>query len=488
MTFPSLPGASHYLSAYTANNHRSFVTRLESGKDFLPPDFTIDDNDDDEAPLSSATRRQALDNSVGPDFIQDDGGARARRNSDNKKSKRDSNYEDSDKPLPRRTSKQPVIRREGTTGGASWMERNAKFTGATPAEPSYTNSRDYRTASASQERRTDVNNNSKTFRQDFRGTRVFVQGLPSDCSWQTLKDHFRVAGQVVFASVSADPVTGRSKGHGIVQFETVDEAVHAIAIMRNHPMDGYALYVREDVQENVNEKQLQSATGSRGPTPPTKWKCANVEDATHLDADTVKAIQQLLKARDQARRRRNYEASDNMREELRNEYGVQIDDRLTMWWTGPPPAAVKEIKGEGRWGDRQAEWRQIPTTLENDACVDPDLVQGLLKQRDVARYEKDFKTADALLEQARTAPDGDLYLRIHDESKTWRIWTEEPPRRPVRHAEDVSNPPVILTPAEQCVAICREHAPEKVDEVQTLLAKFPGREFNILKKLKQRYM
>ena len=46
----------------------------------------------------------------------------------------------------------------------------------------------------------------------------------------------------------------------------------------------------------------------------------------------------------------------------------------------------------------------------------------------------------------------------------------------------------MLSPAEECVAICQEHAPEKVDEVQTLLAKFPGREFNILRKLKQRYM
>lgn len=381
------------------------------------------------------------------------------------------------------------------------MDRNARFSGVADEQPATTTIK--RNSSGGQRRGSDFggsggDRDSKTFRQDFRGTRVFVQGLPPDCSWQTLKDHFRTAGQVVFASVSSDPVTGRSKGHGIVQFETTDEAANAIRIMRNFPLDGrHELYVREDVQENVDDKQLQDQP--KGPTPPTKWKCANEEDASHLGDDAIKAIQQLLKARNQARHRRNYEASDAMREELRNEYGVQIDDRLCMWWTGggaQVPQMVRDIKGEGRWGTTggasATEWRQIPTTPENDACVNPDLVQGLLKQRDIARLEKDFGTADAFLEKARNAPDGDLCLRIHDESKTWRIWTEQAPKKPfVRHQQrdnETSSSGIVSSPAEQCIAICEQHAPEKVDEVRTLLEKFPGREFNILKKLKQRYL
>lgn len=112
-------------------------------------------------------------------------------------------------------------------------------------------------------------------------------------------------------------------------------------------------------------------------------------------------------------------------------------------------------------------------------CVDPDLVNALLAQRDIARREKDFSTADALLEEAREAPDGDLYLRIHDESRTWRIWTDAPPQRPVIHRK---------TPAEQCMEIVEEHAPEKIGEVKMVLEKFPGREYQVLKKLKQRYL
>jgi RNA recognition motif. (a.k.a. RRM, RBD, or RNP domain) len=465
-----------FQSAPTTTSSRSVATRV-FGRDG-PPDFTIEDDEESSAP---SRQQDSLSDFNAMDTEKDN----------TKSTRKTTNGDGWDRhdEKPKSPRRKPAIRQVGVSGGASWMERNAKFSGAASTDEPSRNSRD--DSQRGGERGTQRVGDNKTFRQDFRGTRVFVQGLPPDCSWQTLKDHFRVAGQVVFASVSEDPVTGRSKGHGIVQFETVDEAANAIAIMRNHPLDAYALYVREDVQENSNNKKLQQQE-HKGPTPPTKWKCANEENASHLDVDTVKAIQQLLKARDQARRRRNYEASDNMREELRNEYGVQIDDRLTMWWTGAPPAAVKEIKGEGRWGDRATEWRQIPTTPDNDACVDPDLVQGLLKQRDIARREKDFTTADSLLEQARTAPDGDLYLRIHDESKTWRIWTDAPPPRPVQHSKgddaDDEADDASRSPAAQCIAICKEHAPEKMDEVRTLLEKFPGREFNILKKLKQRYL
>jgi hypothetical protein len=175
-----------------------------------------------------------------------------------------------------------------------------------------------------------------------------------------------------------------------------------------------------------------------------------------------------------------------MREELKTKCNVHLDDRHKLWWKsvdGSVPDKISDIKSDGRWG-AQKPWRQIPTTPENDACVDPDLVNGLLKQRDIARREKDFYTADTLLEQARTAPDGDLILRIHDESRTWRVWSEAPPPKPVRH---VSQEDARLDARDQCHAIVSEHDPSKKAEVTTLLTKFRGREFTILEKLKERY-
>ena len=75
----------------------------------------------------------------------------------------------------------------------------------------------------------DRGGGSKEFRTNFVGTRCFVENLSFDTDWRSLKDAFYDEGYpIVYASVSEDRETGRSKGHGIVQFETEHAAKHAI--------------------------------------------------------------------------------------------------------------------------------------------------------------------------------------------------------------------------------------------------------------------
>lgn len=346
----------------------------------------------------------------------------------------------------------------------------------------------------------DSSQKPSTFRENFRGTRVFVQGIPDHVSWQELKDHFKVAGNVVFASISVDRDTNKPKGHGIVQFETVDEADKAIKIIRDHPLDdGSALYVRADVQESNQGRaygggNAQSAMGSRYEQRQQRslWKCANDSDDL-LSKEELSKVVTIVKARDASRRRKNYEASDAMREQLKQEYSVHLDDRLKLWWKqvegDVAPENLNKIKGEGHW-KTPVEWRQIPSTPELDACVDPRLVQALLTQRDIARREKDFFTADTLLEQAKEAANSDgLTLRVHDESHTWRVWSEERPQRRVRqHDDSYRGSSSSNDPAEQCLKLVERYDPKKMEEVENLLKAFPGREYSILKKLKQRYL
>lgn len=400
-------------------------------------------------------------------------------------------------------------------------------------------------------------NSPKSFRDDFRGTRVFVQGIPDGIRWQELKDHFKVAGDVVFASVSIDSVTGESKGCGVVQFESTDMAKNAINILRDYPIEGHTLYVRPDYQEdkvvstvNVSStwqcsdersaKKLSSASrdkiesllkdrnrareerdydtsdrirdnlkfnhdihlddrvklwwisddrsvprsvsGAIREKSSDLWRCADEDNAKLLSSEDREMVESLIKERDQARRRKDFDESDGIRNDLKFKNNIHLDDRLKLWWNAVDnevPKSVSDIKGEGRWG-KASPWRMIPTTPSNDACVSADVVQGLLNQRDIARKEKDFKTADLLLEQARTSPDGDLNLRIHDDSRTWRIWTEAPPRVQTKRVTSISA-------YDQCIEIVLQCEPEKLEEMKMILKKFPGREYNILKKLKQNY-
>ena len=530
-----------------------------------PPDYTIvedddDDDDDNYGGFQSASAKPAFSTPSKP------AAGRGKRPTESKKYDDDDDFDeeydvwtppaDRNKKTPKR-NKTPK-----SMAGTSWMQKNQAFLkediddnrpGAfrDDADDAWGGSSRGRDGRQSRRGGRDGNNrydnkrndnrggrNNRDFREDFRGTRVFVQNIPDQISWQDLKDHFRVAGEVVFASVSVDPNTGQPKGHGVVQFETTDMAENAIRIMRDYPLGGVQLFVREDVQEKSGPMSGRVTPGStRGPTAPTRWKCADEDGLDYLSEQEYREIRSTIKARDDARRRRNYDAADDMRDQLKLKFGVHLDDRLKLWWASwdggqTVPKTVSDIKGDGRWG-KPNDWRQIPTTPENDLCVDADLVEGLLKQRDVARREKDFPTADALLEQARTAPDGDLTLRIHDESRTWRIWTEEKPVRPPhqdgdwqdrrsrsdgrraddrrsrndgRRGEDRRGPGpgprrndvdggdeldqrrVRSDLVQQCMDLVMEHAPEKKGEVTKMLKQFPGRENNILQKLQEKFL
>lgn len=466
------------------------------------PEFTVDDEDDEDYGVGKSNRRTYAppDFSIGDD--SDDyynSNERSARTSATKKAsagnKRSANTI--------KTIRRPGRMKRGAPSGGqdmkgtSWMEKNAKFSNddtnvsagveynVSPESPQSTN-----------KYKREIGD-TKTFRQDFRQTRVFVQGIPSGVSWQDLKDHFREAGNVVFASISIDTNTGESKGHGIVQFETTAMAQNAIEIMRDFPLNGSTLFVREDVQQNdnPNARLRSNSQPNRGSAPPTKWKCANEDNAQYMSEEELVAIKTLIKERDDARKRRKYDISDRLRDDLKMIHGVFIDDRLKMWWTSidgkKVPQSVQDLNGDGRW--KLKPWRQIPTTPENDACINPDMVEGLLKQRDIARREKDFRTADRLLEEARTSPDGDLELRIHDESRTWRAWTESRPPLGEDYVKKRSAMPLDpidakKAAARECAAIVKEHAPEKLDEIINVLKRFPGREFQVLKRLKQQYL
>lgn len=450
-----------------------------------PPAYTILDDDEEAEPKFKIRTK----NKNSPSSSSTHGG-----NSDG-----DNMYNEVMSPVgpsrPRRPKPNPV-----RVTRTNWMEKNSDFFKKGPASDLFGGNDAEQAASSKQQRgqrdgqqRWDSKDWStvrrgdgpkRTPRQEFGATRVFVQGIPPGTSWQDLKDHFKIAGDVAFASVSVDMDTGESKGHGIVQMETEEMAQHAVAIMRDYPLNGSQLYVREDAKGADPNAKL-----NKGPTPPTKWKCANEENSIYLSEEELTAVRSLIKARDDARRRKKYAVSDKIRDELKDSYGIFIDDRLKMWWTAVDgskvPQSIHDIKGDGRW--KLKPWRHIPTTPENDACVDPDLVEGLLKQRDVARREKDFRTADSLLEEARTSPDGELTLRIHDESRTWRVWTEERPlifeQRPRTSPEGARE-----KAAEECRQIVEEHAPHKMNEINEVLSKFPGREFQVLKRIKKQYL
>lgn len=82
------------------------------------------------------------------------------------------------------------------------------------------------------------------------GCKLYVGNLSFETTWQSLKDHFKSnGGNVNRADVTVNEETGRSKGYGIVEFSSPDEAQEAARSFNNSTLDGRIIFVREDRDE-----------------------------------------------------------------------------------------------------------------------------------------------------------------------------------------------------------------------------------------------
>ncbi|KAG4103593.1 hypothetical protein H8356DRAFT_1643200 [Neocallimastix lanati (nom. inval.)] len=87
-------------------------------------------------------------------------------------------------------------------------------------------------------------------------TSLYVGNLPYTYGWQELKDLFRsTKGEVVRADVFKD-FQGRSKGYGIVQMKSVEDAIRAIEDLDGFEIEGRKLEVREDRNSSKEGCQL----------------------------------------------------------------------------------------------------------------------------------------------------------------------------------------------------------------------------------------
>lgn len=84
-------------------------------------------------------------------------------------------------------------------------------------------------------------------------SRVFVGNLSFSTTWQALKDHFKAAGTVEFASVLENP-NKTSKGCGMVNFLSNEEARAAVSLLHESALDGRQITVKLDVDGKFKER------------------------------------------------------------------------------------------------------------------------------------------------------------------------------------------------------------------------------------------
>ncbi|XP_060797338.1 heterogeneous nuclear ribonucleoprotein M [Neoarius graeffei] len=77
-----------------------------------------------------------------------------------------------------------------------------------------------------------------------KGCQIFVRNLPFDFTWKMLKDAFNSCGMVQYADIKME--NGKSKGCGVVRFDSPETAERACCTMNGYRLNGREIDVRID--------------------------------------------------------------------------------------------------------------------------------------------------------------------------------------------------------------------------------------------------
>ena len=223
------------------------------------------------------------------------------------------------------------------------------------------------------------------FQREFGRTRCFIENLSPRTTWQMLKDHFRNENYpVVYASISEDRATGRSKGQGIIQFETVHAAEHAIEFMTGSLLDGNDINIRPDYQERSRRAAPPHASTPR-PLEPSGIRDGRtgrraspyVRAAGGTAPVDVALVERLLAERDDLRRQRDFPGADRLRDELEG-IGVRVSDKDKSWWTIDEVAADEARGGAEKEAWMQKPWSRVAGSADDSSVIEEAVVMAML--------------------------------------------------------------------------------------------------------------
>jgi cysteinyl-tRNA synthetase len=133
---------------------------------------------------------------------------------------------------------------------------------------------------------------------------------------------------------------------------------------------------------------------------------------TSGDDGLLDMIESELERRGQAKQDRDFDITDDIREELASKYNVVINDRLREW-------SVRGDFGEAGPPDRNRPYvRRGGGDLSDDQV---STIQSMVFERAEAKKNRDFDVADEIRDELR-----DTYsVSLDDKTREWRILSEE---------------------------------------------------------------
>lgn len=245
--------------------------------------------------------------------------------------------------------------------------------------------------------------------------RIFVEGLSRETTWQTLKDHFNNAGYpTVYASVSYDRDAQRSKGCGVVEFETREAAESAIREMTGSQLDGFAINCREDAKRKGTAVRRDSMGDSAYGEAGRRFGGAAAYSRGERYGNSYDGHEQLDEqlGYDDHRRGNQQRGRGGYGDLARGGgagYGEYMKNGAGYGRPGREAKAPRQLNEHGHDYSRHVDDRA------RIAASRVATINVLLRQRLEAKFKKDFDAADSFLTQL-----GRLGVAVNDGTKEWR--------------------------------------------------------------------
>lgn len=131
-------------------------------------------------------------------------------------------------------------------------------------------------------------------------------------------------------------------------------------------------------------------------------------NAAGIDA---RRVESMLIERNQMKRKKDYDAADQQREDLRR-MGVQVDDKTKRWWpSGAPRGRSRSPPRGGGGGGGSSGYRRGDN---GSTDVDAKKVEAMLIARLQMKMRRDYDAADQQREEFKK-----MGVQVNDKRKTW---------------------------------------------------------------------
>jgi len=137
--------------------------------------------------------------------------------------------------------------------------------------------------------------------------------------------------------------------------------------------------------------------------------------------ENLSEIEALVEERARCKKERLYNKADAIRDDLMDNFGVFIDDKAREW-------KFNNAANRGRTGNGPSFPREfVPFSIhpESETPEDHDAIQDMVEQRDVARSNRDYHTADEILDNLMAKG-----IVVDDKQRCWSVGRIDDQSRP----------------------------------------------------------